>query len=298
MNAPVRVRETISGSGRAAPPGAHRADRSVIAAVSRNTLFAGLVLVGIANALTERVTGSILSDGPMRALLATFGISSLVWIAAFIGVVLLQRGPPQPASVRDLVVAGAAAIAFLLPSSLTSWVTLTGLTLYLARTSPADSPAQRGAVIVLALTVPYFWSRVSFAILSDYILQFDALLVSSLIGTARVGNAIQTADGAGLIWIAPGCSSLANVSLAILCWVLFTRGLDRVRSRSDLLWCLLAAGSVIAVNVTRIALIGIEPDSYDILHGPVGSTVAGWLTLALMVGLCAFGVRRDLLARA
>jgi exosortase/archaeosortase family protein len=93
--------------------------------------------------------------------------------------------------------------------------------------------------------------------------------------------------------IYPACSSFANVSLAILCWVTFSQVTRYAGSRSQAVgWCLLACASVLLINVTRISLIGFFPHYYDLLHGPIGTSVAGWLTLAASVAICAIGVKR------
>ena len=65
------------------------------------------------------------------------------------------------------------------------------------------------------------------------------------------------------------------------------------RSVAQLGWCLLACASVLAVNVIRISLIGLHPNYYDMLHGPLGSTAANWLSLGLIGLICYLGVRRD-----
>jgi exosortase/archaeosortase family protein len=143
-----------------------------------------------------------------------------------------------------------------------------------------------------------FWGRLLFAILSDLILQGDATLVGWLVGTPRLGNAIQLVDGSGYLWIAPRCSSLANISLAILCWVTIAKALNHPGSLRDVGWVLVACAAVVVINVTRISLIGLHPEQYELIHGLVGSAVASWTTLGVTLGICLLGARHDLPARA
>jgi exosortase/archaeosortase family protein len=143
-----------------------------------------------------------------------------------------------------------------------------------------------------------FWGHLLFAMLSDLILQGDAMLVGWLLGTHRLGNAVQLANGSGYLWIAPPCSSLANISLAVLCWVMFTKVVNRPGSVRDIGWVVTACTAVVAINVTRISLIGLYPHQYELLHGPIGMAVANWIILGATVGICLLGVRRDLPARA
>ena len=122
------------------------------------------------------------------------------------------------------------------------------------------------------------------------------LLVGSL-GTHRTGNIVEFADGSGQLVILPACSSLANVSLAFLCWVTVSQLVCHKKSAYDLLWCLLACVSVIAVNVTRISFEGLSQWHYSAFHGPWGDTVANIIILSLIVGFSALGVRRELFPR-
>ncbi|MGO4706473.1 hypothetical protein AB4072_11955 [Microvirga sp. 2MCAF38] len=270
---------------------------AAITGVPRNELFAGLVVIGFINGILERIMVSVSGDGIVGALLNTFDISVIVWSACLIGLSFLLREPAQPTGRSDWVVATVVLAAFLVPVAPLSWLAISGLAIHILRTSPRGSFLNRGGWILLAMTVPMFWGRLLFAVFSDAILQGDATLVGWLVGTHRLGNAIEFADGSGYVWIAPACSSLANVSLAILCWVTMTEVLKRPRAWRDGGWVLLACIAVIAINVTRISLIGLYRDHFDLIHGPIGAAVASWLILGVTVGICLLGVRRDLPAR-
>src|SRR4051794_20513112 len=79
----------------------------------RNELFAGLVVVGFTNGITNRVVWSVAENGITAALLGTFDISVIVWSALIISVTFALRGPVQPITRSDLIVAGCAIAAFL-----------------------------------------------------------------------------------------------------------------------------------------------------------------------------------------
>ena len=244
------------------------------------------------------IVESVASGGAVSALLHTFGVSALVWVGFFMACAFVNREPPEPLTTMDRLVAAVAVGAFLLPLFHFSWIGLTGLAIYLAWTSTPGSWSRRGAWIVLAVAAPMFWTPRLFSLFSDLILQADAIFVSWIVGTERVGNAIPLADGTGYLFIAPPCSSLANVSLAILCWVLFVQSAERPDPNRHLWWCLLACVAVVAINVIRISLIGLSPEYYQLLHGPIGAGVASAAALGAMVAICLLGTRRDLLARA
>jgi hypothetical protein len=95
----------------------------------------------------------------------------------------------------------------------------------------------------------------------------DAVLVSSLIRTAWVGNVVWFADGAeGFSDLSHPCSSFHNMSLAFLAWTAVRQFAQHKRSPKDILWCLLAGISVFGVNVIRLALIELYREYFDTIH--------------------------------
>jgi len=256
-----------------------------------------LIAIGFLNGVSEKVLIAIDNQGFAMAIFNTFEISAVVWIAAFIGVRLLLKAVSVPnASFLDLAVAMVASIAILAPVPSLSWVAISGVSAYLIFRARAPGPTLQAATILLAMTVPVFWACLLFAAVGNQILMVDALLVGWIVGTGSEGNTVALADGSGWLFIAASCSSLSNVSVAILCAVLFI-----VLSRKG--WTIrgfavtgLACGATILINVTRIALIGLDPDLYPIVHGENGAMAAGWLTLAAIVLICVIGNRTNALA--
>ena len=151
---------------------------------------------------------------------------------------------------------------------------------------------------MLALTVPMLWSRLLFSFFAKFFLEIDALFVGWLLGTPRTGNVLSFADHSGSMVILPACSSLANVSLAFLCWVTMSVWLDHRRSYKDWVWCLLACSSVVAANVIRMAIMGRGQWYYETFHYGWGATLVNALILVFIVGFCFLGLRRELFSRA
>jgi len=264
---------------------------------TRGAYFAALVGLGFANGLVARIRDAI-ADDPVNALLGTFDISVLVWLAfAFcMATMLKDRGPVRRG---DLRLGATALVAFMLPVDWLSWIALTATALYLLRREASaagamepPAPLRRAGWVLLATTGAMFWGRVLLVTTSDFVLQADAAAVSWLVGAPRLGNTLPFADGGGYVWIAAPCSSLSNVSLAILCWVLFSQWRHRRWSFAGAAWCLLAIVSVIAINALRIGLVVLYHDYFDLLHGPAGTAAAAWLTVAVTVAICAWGTRQ------
>jgi hypothetical protein len=262
----------------------------------RGEFFAWLFALGCISGLTSRIIQSIERLGWADAFFNTFEISIIVWVACVAGIVLILQDRTAGIRSSDLAVGAVFVVLVVLPIGPLSWLAITALGLYLIATTDVPS-TRRGAVIMVAACVPMLWSRLLFQFFAGVILQIDATLVSWLLHTRRSGDIVDFADGSGVLVILPACSSLANVSLALLCWITVSRSVDHKRSPYDLFWCLMACASVVAVNVTRISFMGWSQWHYATFHSPLGAAVANTTILALIVGFCVIGVRRELFQR-
>jgi hypothetical protein len=271
--------------------------RQLSGLMSRDEFFATLFILGCVNGLGSQVVHSVRVSGWADALLSTFGISGIVWIACFSGVRLILRERTGKIQPLDLILGLALLLPITLPIGPLSWLAITILSLYgLLFTDPSPS-RKRGTLILLATTVPMLWSRLLFRYFANFILEIDASLIGLLLGTGHTGNIVRFADQSGSLVITPYCSSLANVSLAFLTWVTISQWLSHRSSLKDLYWCVLAAVSVIATNVTRISLMGLSEMHYQTIHNHWGDVITNLLILGLTVGLCLLGVKRELFSR-
>jgi len=262
----------------------------------RGEFFAGLFALGCVSGLASRIIQSINRLGWAEALFKTFEISVIVWISCAAGVSLILRDRTIGLRSPELAIGAGFILLVILPIGPLSWLAVTALSLYVIFSANAVS-SRRGAFILLATTVPMLWSRLLFQFFSNLILQIDASLVGWILGTHRTGDIVEFADGSGVLVILPSCSSLANVSLAFLCWITVSQLVCHKRSAYDLLWCLMACISVIAVNVTRVSVQGLSQWHYATFHSPWGDAVGNALILGLIVGFSVLGVRRELYQR-
>jgi hypothetical protein len=270
--------------------------RRIARELPRGEFFAGLFTLGCVSGFASRIIQSVNQLGWADALFNTFEISVIVWISCAAGVSLVLQD--RTIGVRSSELAMGAGFVFLviLPIGSLSWLAVTALSLYIIISTNVASSG-RGAFILLATTVPMLWSRLLFQFFANRILKIDASLVGWILGTQRTGAIVEFADGSGVLAILPACSSLANVSLAFLCWVTVSQVVCHKKSAYDLLWCLMACISVIAVNVTRISVYGLSQWHYATFHSQLGTAVTNIIILGLIVGFSVLGVRRELFPR-
>lgn len=262
--------------------------------IDRGQLFASVYIIACANGLTARIVKSIHSHGWwLDAAVGNFDVSIIVWVACFVGVSLVLIDRAGKIQKTDLVLSAALLPLIALPIGAASWLAVTILSVYiLLFTDPADS-FRRGTIVLLAVTVPMFWSRLVFNLFAKYILEIDAFFVRWVLGTESTGNLVEFADRSGSLAIFPACSSLANVSLAMLCWVTVSQYARHKWRSQDILWCLLACFSVFAFNVLRISLMGVNGAFYLMLHSPPVEVLLSIVMLGLVVSISLAGIRHD-----
>jgi hypothetical protein len=265
--------------------------------IPRNEFFTGLFILGCANGLLGRSILTLNLEGWMGAVMG-FDMNVIVLFACFAGVYLIASSNRDEIRTSDLGVALGFLGLVILPIYAMSWVAVAGLSLYILLFANNGSERRRGALILLALTVPMLWSRLFFQFFARPLLELDATMVTWLLGTARIGNLVHFADNSGYMVITPACASWANLSFAFLCWVAVTQWVNHRWSSIDLVWSFLACVSVVAVNVTRIAIIGLSRGHFEVIHGKWGDVIAGSIILCLTIGFSVVATRRELFSRA
>lgn len=261
--------------------------------IGRHEFFAGLFFLGCVNGIAARAIAAVQDIGLLDAAVGMFDVSAIVLAACASGLWWTMRPTGQSVTPADLVVGAIAFALIALPIGALSWIAVSGIALYILLFTDADLPMRRGALILLATTVPMFWSRLLFQFFANFILEIDASLVGWLLGVDRTGNMVRFVNDGGYLVILPPCSSLSNMSLAFLCWIAVSESVGHRRSSSDLMWCLLACGSVLAINVGRLSAMGISLRYYEAIHSRIGDAVTDALILVLTLGWSLLGVRRE-----
>ncbi len=145
--------------------------------IARNEFFAGLFLLGSANGIAARAIGTVHDNGWLNAAIGMFDVSAIVLAACASGLWLMMGGREQSVTRIDLAVGVGALALIALPLGGLSWIAVGGLALYILWFTDPDQSMRRGAIILLATTVPMFWSRLLFQLFANFILEIDASLV-------------------------------------------------------------------------------------------------------------------------
>jgi hypothetical protein len=266
--------------------------------MSRDHFFCALLVLAVANGLEASVVNSVVRQDWPEALVNSFDVSAVVLIACLAASTMLYRSRlDEVITISDGIIGLGVVSMTIVPFAKFSWLALTVLSLYILSVASARSLRRRGALIALAVTGPMLWGPALMEMVGGPILQADAILVSSLIGTDRVGTVFSGAIGADgaptHFTIGPGCSSVHGISIAVLAWVTISNALGSGWSARYLTFGLLAVISVLAVNVSRMSLIGLFPAYYPNIHGSPGSEIAAWVSLALVVAIPLLGIKRE-----
>ena len=248
-------------------------------------------LLCIINGVAGKAADGIESAGVVSSLVTTFGVSAIVWLALWLGILLLLDAESRPWSKIDVLTTFVAIAACVLPWGIASWFGLTLISLRLINTTVARSTAHRAGWVLFGACVPLLWSKIIFSLFSTSILKFDAFLVSEALRTARDGNMVSLPNGTGYLRIAAACSSFANISLVIPLWTTLTQYKNLEYRWQRLIWPGSAVAAIVLINVTRISLIGMFPDYYHIIHGDVGQFIVNILLVVVTFYLCLKGVQ-------
>jgi hypothetical protein len=263
----------------------------------RNSLIAGLFLLGMVNGIIGTATGAVVARGFWYALFDTFDVSLVVVIAGAVGVKLVSRAPERSLDRLDRLVIAVYLAGLCIPLSPASMAAVTFLALYEGLRSFGSAEATAASSLFLGVAACQMWGALFLGLFAPFILSLDAAIAAGALdliqggGVERVGNLVDTVQGQPLV-IMTGCSSLSQVSYALLCWMTLVRMVRPSWDRFDLVTAAVLVIFVISTNVMRIALMGISPEAYSLVHGPVGSNVANAL---ILIG--ALAAARQALAR-
>lgn len=255
---------------------------------TRSFLVACLYSLGVINGVTDKVVNGIATGGFLTALMNTFGVSLIVIVAAVIGLKLAVRTPDRAIDNWDRLAGTLYLLGLCVPRSYASMAALTFFAAYEGIRSRRSAEAVAAASLFIGITACQLWGRAVLEFFALPILGVDATLVAGVLkllqggDVEHVGNLVNTVQGQSLV-ILPGCSSLSNISYALLCWMAMVRAYRPSWRKTDLAMVPVVVSGVILLNVLRMALMGVSRQLYFFIHSPAGADVTNSLILIVAI---------------
>ncbi len=249
--------------------------------------FGGIVAAvnGVGTTLLDTIGRAGLAD----AIFSLAGVSAGIWFALFaLFAIAREEGGHEVSSLADCAVVLAMLGASLVPVVLAGSLAVFAGGLWFAITAPSGSRARRIGIVLLALSSTLLWGRIILLTFGDAMLAADGQFVAALAGTSAEGNMVRFADARGDFMIGAPCSSVHNMTFAILLWASVTQLLGLTVTARIALVCIVAMVANLMVNGIRLALIALYPDQFETLHNGEAALAFGWAGLVvagLVVGV-------------
>lgn len=253
-------------------------------------------IVAAVNLHATYIIGSIQASGWLVALTNLFGLGAIFLFALYglwtIGQDNGGKDNGGDAAAPALSRADTMVIAVSLALSLVPWhiaalaaLLLLGLWCWIIGTS--GSAERRAGLIMLAIAGSVAIGRLLLHSVGDSVVSLDAQFVGWLAGVPVRGNVVDfTGPGTRSFIIGLPCSSVHNMSQAVLLWATVTQ-LLRLRIDAILAaFALLAMAGLFLINAVRLAAIAWYPAHFDAIHnGQIGELfgLASLIVAALIV---------------
>ena len=164
--------------------------------------------------------------------------------------------------------------------------------LFLIRKTETDRNLFAAGVVMLSLATHFLAAPIVFKTFIAYIVKFDVFLVGAILqfidpAIVSRGTSFTTEQGSDQfsVVLVGACSSFNNISAAVLVHVAWAMALRDHLTRLDGMAMLGTIVVATALNVLRIVLSALSPDSYSFWHGHQGSLPGGAMIFVLLQNL-------------
>jgi len=258
---------------------------------ARAEAFAIIGSIAAVNALAGKLATALHGQSLASALLSLGGVSAIIWFALIVMLVIAGKTDKVEAlAPLDRPVLASMAILAAIPFNFGGAIAVLLGGAYLLATSASASATRRVAVVMVALTGPLIWGRLLLAFFGPMLLGWDAHLAAAIAGSSVQGNVVDLFGGAGRLYVALGCSSLHNMSLSILLFVVVTQMLQLRLSPALLSVCVASAAAMAIVNILRLATIARFPSHFEYFHVGQGGALFGLASFAAAIAVTGVGV--------
>lgn len=261
---------------------------------ARGQVFAGLYTVGLLNGLFWKA----LMEGaasPLSTVLAQGGgVSWALWFCGFVAVHLTWSSSGTRLTRRDIVVIAAFVPFVLWPNGNAAWLGLTMLAAHAFHCARRDAADRAGAAVILVMMVALLWGKVVLHFFGRWLEMVDLWLLHLLTGVATQGNLLFFPGGEDNLVIAWGCTSFANLSIAIAVWMAVTRLFRPVARAGEWRDLAGAIATLVLMNSVRLFLASRSRDLYFTIHEPTTFAITNLLLLAATAAWALYGIRHEL----
>lgn len=262
-------------------------------ALPRMIAFTGLCIIAALNARLAPIAAVIERLGVSNAFFSLFEISVVIWFALYAAwAIATAPGAQEPWRRGDGFVLAALVVAILLPLPIPSIAAGFATGAWLLIGSRPNTAERRVAIVLTAITAQQIFGRLFMTLFSDVILAADIFLVDLVSELRGTGNVLTRTDGSEMI-VAAGCSSINNMSYALLAWVAVSQ-LFELRFNARLTgYIMLSLLAIFLLNSLRLLMMGWYPQHLDFLHEGSGAAMFGWtgfLILAVIAGIAVINL--------
>jgi len=263
---------------------------------NRSFFYAVTIAIGAMNAVIKPAIHSIDHDGFWSASFNLFNVHPVM-----VGVLLLcialiyDRRDVHGLSKKDLLAITFTLVGLLIPSATMSWLFIGLFGLYLASRQTITPVQRSGAVILLVAGLREPFMTFLLQVFNSEVLALDATFTALLLSafqdsvTAQ-GNMILAGNTVRLV-VLTSCSSLANLSFAMLFWFAVSRAISSSISREMLVACGAIVVSMVALNIVRLTMMASSSAQYAIIHESIGKTSFAIIMVTTVSLLTVWGLR-------
>jgi exosortase/archaeosortase family protein len=261
---------------------------TIAATLPRASGFAAVGVLAALNAQADQIIANLSWQSPLDTFLNLGGVSAIMWAAMAAAWKIGSEGRRSMRGRLDFAVLATVILLSFVPISYSAQAGLLVCASYmLATANPTEDPERRAAFVLLALTGPLIWGRLLLRLFEAPILAFDARIVGAAIGSDVHGNVVRFPDETGQFIIGDPCSSVHNMSLAIVLWTTAAM-LFRIRvDRRYVMVGMAMVGLMFGLNILRLSIMGLFPANFEFLHVGGGAILFAWTGLigaALLAG--------------
>lgn len=281
---------TAAAAGEQAPAAERLANHPQL---SRALILAGAGVLAAVNALGDQIVTAF-GNAPLLVIADLADVSAILWFAMFAAVKIGWESDRDPLRRSDWLLVSIVVVCSVIPMSVLARAALATCALYALTTTKRGEPARRVALLLAALTGPLVWGPLILYFFAGPVLAFDAHIVAHSIGSSVDGNLVQFAHSPQAFLIGPGCSSIHNLSLAVILWCTAVTLFDLPLDGRTYAFGVAMMALMFAINIARLCAIGLFPGDFDFLHSGMGAALFSWTGFLAILIVAGLGTRNAL----